>query len=65
MALSNYKVLTNADLSGNEIYNVSGIVNNEEDSKSLSIETKGDTTLKVAKLTGTVDGETALKTNKS
>ena len=40
MALSNYKVLTNADLSGNEIYNVSGIVNNEEDSKSLSIETK-------------------------
>ena len=65
MAHSNYKVLTNADLSGNEIYNVSGIVNNEEDSKSLSIETKGDTTLRAAKLTGTVDGETSLTTNTS
>ncbi len=65
MAHSNYKVLTNADLSGNEIYNVSKIVNNEEDSKALSIETKGDTTLKAAKLTGTVDGETSLTTNTS
>lgn len=65
MAHSNYKVLTNADLSGNEIYNVSKIVNNEEDSKALSIETKGDTTLRAAKLTGTVDGETSLTTNTS
>ena len=65
MAHSNYKVLTNADLSSNEIYNVSRIVNTEEDSKALSIETKGNTSLKAANLAGTVDGETALTTNTS
>lgn len=65
MATSNYKVLTNADLSGNEIYNISRIANTEEDSRALSIETTGDTSLEAANLKGTVDGETSLKTNTS
>ena len=65
MAHSNYKVLTNADLSGNEIYNVSKIVNTEEDSKALSIETNGDTSLKAANLKSNATGETSLTTNTS
>ena len=65
MATSNYKVLTNADLSGNEIYNVSKIINTEEDSKALSIETKGNTSLKAANLKGTITETTELTTENS
>ena len=65
MAHSNYKVLTDVDLSNNSLLNVSNITNTEEASKSLSIETKGNTTLNAASLTSTVNGETSLETGTS
>lgn len=65
MAHSNYKVLTDVDLSNNSLLNVSNITNTEEASKSLSIETKGNTALNAASLTGTINGETSLETGTS
>ena len=65
MAHSNYKVLTDVDLSNNGLLNISNITNTEEASKSLSIETKGNTTLNAASLTSTVNGETSLETGTS
>lgn len=65
MAHSNYKVLTDVDLSNNSLLNVSNITNTEEASKSLFIETKGNTTLNAASLTSTVNGETSLETETS
>ena len=66
MAHSNYKVLTDVDLSNNQLLNVSRIENTEEASKSLSIKTNGDTTLEVANLTGNVaTGTTSLTTKNS
>ena len=60
MAHSNYKVLTDVDLSNNQLYNVSRIENTEDASKSLSIKTSGDTTLEAANLTSTINGKAAL-----
>ena len=66
MAHSNYKVLTDVDLSNNQLLNVSRIENTEEASKSLSIKTNGNTTLEVANLTGNVaTGTTSLTTKNS
>ena len=66
MAHSNYKVLTDVDLSNNQLLNVSRIENTEEASKSLSIKTNGDTILEVANLTGNVaTGTTSLTTKNS
>ena len=66
MAHSNYKVLTDVDLSNNQLLNVSRIENTEEASKSLYIKTSGNTTLEVANLTGNVaTGKTSLTTKNS
>ena len=65
MAHSNYKVLTDVDLSNNSLLNVSNITNTEEASKSLSIETKGNTTLNAASLTSIINGEASLETGTS
>ena len=66
MAHSNYKVLTDVDLSNNQLLNVSRIENTEEASKSLYIKTNGNTTLEVANLTGNVaTGTTSLTTKNS
>ena len=66
MAHSNYKVLTDVDLSNNQLLNVSRIENTEEASKSLYIKTNGNTTLEVANLTGNVaTGKTSLTTKDS
>ena len=66
MAHSNYKVLTDVDLSNNQLLNVSRIENTEEASKSLFIKTNENTTLEAANLTGNVaTGTTSLTTKNS
>ena len=66
MAHSNYKVLTDVDLSNNQLLNVSRIENTEEASKSLYIKTNGNTTLEAANLTSTItNGKTSLTTGTS
>ena len=66
MAHSNYKVLTDVDLSNNQLLNVSRIENTEEASKSLFIKTKENTTLEAANLTSNVaTGTTSLTTKNS
>ena len=66
MATSNYKVLTDVDLSRNGLLNVSNITNTDKTDTSLLIKTDGDTTLEAANLTGrATTGKTSLTTKDS
>lgn len=66
MATSNYKVLTDVDLSRNSLLNVSSITNTDKTDTSLLIKADGSATLEAANLTGTItDGKTTLTTGTS
>ena len=66
MATSNYKVLTDVDLSRNSLLNVSNITNTDKTDTSLLIKTDGNTTLDAANLTGkAITGTTSLTTKNS
>ena len=66
MATSNYKVLTDVDLSRNSLLNVSNIANTDKTDTSLLIKTDGNTTLDAANLTGkAIAGTTSLTTKNS
>ena len=66
MATSNYKVLTDVDLSRNSLLNVSSITNTDKTDTSLLIKADGKATLEAANLTGTItNGKTTLTTGTS
>src|SRR5574344_252978 len=63
MATSNYKVLTDVDLSKNKIFNITEI-RNDDSENNLTIHTAGDTSVNADNLTESVTGTTSLTTSK-
>ena len=64
MATSNYKVLTDVDLSKNKIFNITEI-RNDDSENNLAIHTTGDTTINADNLAGTISTKTSLETGTS